>query len=70
MNLMDLILLVCSLSNPASCEEQHLLFEAQGDLKSCMMHAEPYLAAWAGEHPGMRITRWRCEWPDAERKGA
>ena len=68
--MIDLVLLVCSLANPTSCQEQHLLFESQGSLRACMMQAPPYLAQWAGEHPGVRIARWRCDWPESERKGA
>jgi hypothetical protein len=66
MNLVDLIILVCSLANPADCSERHLLFEAHGSLKACMMEAQPYLAQWVGEHPNERIARWRCAWPDTE----
>ena len=66
MNMVDLIVLVCSLANPNACSERHLLFESQGSLRSCMMQAEPYLAQWAGEHPNERIAKWRCAWPEAE----
>jgi len=31
-----------------------------------MMQAQPYLAQWAGDHPGYRVTNWRCAWPDQE----
>ena len=70
MNLIDLVLLVCSLANPTSCQEQHLLFESQGSLRTCMLQAPPYIAQWVGEHPGVRVARWHCDWPDSERKGA
>lgn len=66
MNMVDLIVLVCSLANPNACSERHLLFESHGSLRSCMMQAEPYLAQWAGEHPNERIAKWRCAWPEAE----
>ena len=69
MNLIDLIIFACSISNPTACQEQHVLFESAGSLRTCMVQAPPYLAAWAGEHPGVRIARWRCDWPDSERKG-
>jgi hypothetical protein len=68
MNLVDLIVLVCSLANPAACQEEHLLFQSQGSLRSCMMQAQPYLAQWIGDHPSYKIVRWHCEWPDAEDK--
>lgn len=66
MNLVDLVVMLCSLANPAACEEKHLLFEAHGSLRTCMMEAQPYLAQYMGEHPDQRIVRWRCDWPDRE----
>jgi hypothetical protein len=66
MNLVDLILLACALTNPSACHEYHVLFQSSGSLRSCVMKAEPYLAQWAGEHPGLLIKRWRCAWPDQE----
>jgi hypothetical protein len=66
MNLVDLIFVACSLTDPTSCKEQHLLFEGRGSLSACAMQAQPYLAQWIGEHPNLRVTRWRCAWPDAE----
>lgn len=70
MNLLDLIVLVCSLTNPTACEEQHILFDAQGGTpRTCALHAPPYMAQWIGEHPGVRIMRWHCDWPDHERQG-
>jgi hypothetical protein len=26
----------------------------------CLMHAPPHFGKWATEHPGWRVTRWRC----------
>jgi hypothetical protein len=68
MNFVDLIVVVCSLTNPASCKEQHLLLQTEGSLNSCIMQAQPYLAKWIGDHPSYQIVRWHCEWPDAEDK--
>jgi hypothetical protein len=69
MNLVDLIFIACSLASPTSCHEQHLLFQSQGSLKACVMQAQPYLAQWVGEHPGFRIARYHCDWPDREGEG-
>lgn len=68
MQLVDLILLACSLANPTACNEYHVLFQSAGSLKNCVMQAEPYLAQWVGEHPSFRVARWRCAWPDQEGK--
>jgi hypothetical protein len=66
MQLIDLILLACSLANPTACHEHHVLFESAGSLQSCTMRAQPYLAQWVGEHPNFRVARWHCAWPDQE----
>jgi len=66
MNLIDLILLACLITNPAACHEVHVLVQSSGSLQSCMNQAPPYLAQWSGSHPGYRIMRWRCAWPDQE----
>ncbi len=71
MNLVDLILLACTLANPGTsspglCREYHVLFQTAGSLENCTMHAQPFLAQWAGEHPALRIMRWHCAWPDQE----
>jgi hypothetical protein len=66
MDLVDLILLACTVANPNTCHEYHLTFQTSGSLRSCMMQAQPYLAQWAGEHPGLTIMRWHCAWPGQE----
>jgi hypothetical protein len=66
MGLMELVLLACSLSNPGTCHEYHLVFQTAESLRSCTMEAEPYLAQWIGEHPNLRVARWRCASPEEE----
>jgi hypothetical protein len=66
MQLVDLILLACTLVNPGACREYHLLFQTAGSLQACTMEAQPYLAQWIGEHPNFRVARWHCAWPDQE----
>jgi hypothetical protein len=69
MNMVDLIVLLCSLANPTVCQERHMLFESHGSLETCMREAQPYLAQWISEHPDLRVARYRCDWPDREREG-
>jgi hypothetical protein len=64
-----LIMTVCSLSSPGQCNEARLQFAAEESLTQCMMQAQPYIAQWAGEHPGARVTRWRCAYPEHEDRG-
>jgi len=32
----------------------------------CMVQAQPYIAQWSEEHPGNRVEKWRCAYPDRE----
>ncbi|TWF58552.1 hypothetical protein [Neorhizobium alkalisoli] len=68
MNMVDLVLTVCLLSNPASCRDEHLFFESRGSLFQCMILAPTEIAKWSGDHPALRIKRWRCAFPDKGRK--
>ena len=61
----EIILTVCALNAPSECEEQRLPFISQESPMHCVMQAPPYLAAWAEEHPGKRVVRWRCGYPGA-----
>ena len=67
MNFVELILTVCTLAQPATCDERKLMFEsATGSTRNCMMQAMPYIAKWSGEHPNLTVTRWRCVTPGSE----
>ena len=55
MNAIDLIVTVCAVLSPATCEETHLVFSYSGSLQQCVMAAPPYIAQWVGEHP-----KWQC----------
>jgi hypothetical protein len=63
MNPIDLIVTVCAVLSPATCEETHLVFSYSGSLQQCVMAAPPYIAQWVGEHPKWNAVRWRCEYP-------
>ncbi|AFL53958.1 hypothetical protein ABIE78_006418 [Sinorhizobium fredii] len=64
MNLVDLVLTVCTLADPTSCRTEHLYFESHGSLIQCMMLAPVEIAKWAENHPGLKIVRWKCVFPD------
>jgi hypothetical protein len=66
MQLVDLVLVACTLVSPGACREYHLMFQTSGSLRSCTMQAQPYLAQWVGEHPNFRVARWHCAWPGQE----
>ena len=66
MGFVELILTVCTLTEPASCEERHLSFVDEGSLVQCMSQAPPAIAEWANSHPGRRVVKWRCSYPGDE----
>jgi hypothetical protein len=68
MDLIELIITVCAIASPASCEEQHLQFAWSGSPQQCAMSAPPYIAQWIGEHPKWTAVRWRCEYPHTREK--
>jgi hypothetical protein len=68
MNPIDLIVTVCAVLSPTTCEEQHLVFSSAASLRQCAMAAPPYIAQWVGEHPKWTAVKWRCEYPHANDK--
>jgi hypothetical protein len=68
MNPIDLIVTVCAVLSPATCEETHLVFNWSGSLQQCVMAAPPYIAQWIGEHPKWNAVKWRCEYPHTNDK--
>jgi hypothetical protein len=65
-----LIMTVCSLSAPGDCGEARLEFTADETPMQCMMQAPPYIAQWSEEHPGKRVARWRCTFPESDGRKA
>src|SRR3981189_572506 len=49
--MIEIILTVCAIANPANCEEKYLQFVWDGSINQCMMAAQPYIAQWIGKHP-------------------
>jgi hypothetical protein len=68
MDFLELILTVCTIANPAICEEARLPYASAGSLKQCMFGAPPAIAQWSQEHPARRVVRWRCALPGSEQK--
>ncbi|MCX7898578.1 MAG: hypothetical protein N2444_00555 [Methylocystis sp.] len=67
MNFVELILTVCTLAQPVSCDERKLTFESgTGSTRDCMMQAMPFIAQWSGEHPNVEVIKWRCVAPGSE----
>jgi hypothetical protein len=65
-SLIELILTVCTFTQPESCEERRLPFVDISSLMQCMRQAPPAIAEWANSHPGRKIVKWRCSYPESE----
>lgn len=68
MNTINLIMTVCAVMSPNTCEERNLVFSADFSLHQCAMAAPPYIARWVGEHPKWTAVKWRCEYPHSRDK--
>ena len=63
MDVIDLVLTICLISNPTSCRVERLHFENRGGLNNCMFLAPTEIAKWSGEHPKHKVVRWTCDYP-------
>ena len=57
--MLTIILTVCSLASPETCGERRLAF-ADVTAMQCVLHGQEAAAEWLGEHPGLRVAKWRC----------
>jgi hypothetical protein len=67
MNLVDLVLTICLISNPQQCRVEHLYFESRGTLFQCMILAPGEIAKWSRTHPAHNVVRWKCAYPQKGR---
>ena len=63
MNPIDLVITVCAVLSPTTCEETRLAFNSNISLAQCAMAAPPYIAQWIGEHPQWTVRNYHCEYP-------
>ncbi len=68
MDLVDLVLTVCLISNPQSCHQEHLYFENHGNLLHCAFMAQPEIAKWSGLHPKIKVVKWECKYPSKDKE--
>ena len=66
--MIEIILTVCAIANPANCEEKYHQFGWDGSLNQCMMAAQPYIAQWIGNHPEWTPRKWTCDYPGHEKR--
>jgi len=57
----ELLVAVCLVSNPATCKDVSLIYAAEAlTPMQCVLRAEPEIAKWIGEHPGWQTKRFSC----------
>lgn len=61
--MITLVISACLAGKLASCHSYRVPLPDQTSTLTCTLFAQPFLAQWAAEHPGLKITRWTCELP-------
>ena len=61
-----IVISACLVGDPNVCKDYRIPLALNVDPRHCMSDAQPHFAAWAGQHPGWRIVRWRCATADAQ----
>jgi len=61
--MMELLVVVCLLTAPDSCEERSIGLFPQMTALTCVMQGQPHIAAWSVTHPDLRVARWTCRDP-------
>ena len=60
--MLELVFSVCLIANAQSCQDVHLTYGAQRvSLMECALVGQVEMAKWVAEHPGYRVTRFRCD---------
>lgn len=60
--MLELVVAVCMIDEPARCKDVHLALESAGHVNAnqCMMQGQFEMARWVGENPHWLIKRWSC----------
>jgi hypothetical protein len=63
--MVELVVMVCLLVAPSTCERFPLPFVAPMSMRACLLQAPKHLAAWERDHPAWRIRTYWCGPPEA-----
>lgn len=63
--MVELVVTVCLLAAPATCERFPLPFVPPMSMRTCLFQAPMHVAAWERDHPEWRIQTFLCGAPDA-----
>ena len=59
--MIELVLLVCLLSDPTQCHQEKPAFEAPNEsMHACLFQGQIVAAQWAAAHPKYVVRRWTC----------
>jgi len=58
--MMELVLIVCLHATPDRCEERSIGLYTEISAMTCLMQAQPQIAAWSEQNPALRVSRWSC----------
>jgi len=64
MNLFNVVIGICMMSDPSSCKEQRIQFESYESLNECIEDAQFYIAQWQAANAGWNLKSWRCEYAE------
>ena len=68
--MIELVLSVCFIAQPANCKDVSLSFVADNMTPyQCMLSGQSAIVRWQEGHPGWRISRWTCARPVRTAKG-
>lgn len=58
--MLAIIISACLISDPNVCKNHKIPLLSGIDSNQCALFAPAHFGKWASEHPGWRITKWRC----------
>ena len=59
--MIELIVSVCMISDPARCKDVRLNFAEQNvSAQACMFNGQLEIAKWSETHPGWQVAKWGC----------
>ena len=61
----ELVMIVCLMAQPASCEVKRLPFQEPTGIMQCMRFGQIKMQQWLDEHQEWSLKKWHCALPKA-----
>lgn len=64
--MIEIVLSVCMLADPAKCKDVHLSYMAESQQVTphqCMLYGQSEIAKWAEGNPNWKLQKWSCGRP-------